>query len=71
MDDSLMRVFGGDRVKNMMGKFGIPEDQPIEMKMLNNTLENAQTRIEGFHFDARKQILAYDDVLNQQRIKQD
>ena len=68
MDDSLMRVFGGDRVKNMMGKFGIPEDQPIEMKMLNNTLENAQTRIEGFHFDARKQILAYDDVLNQQRI---
>jgi preprotein translocase subunit SecA len=68
MDDSLMRVFGGDRVKNMMGKFGIPEDQPIEMKMLNNTLENAQTRIEGFHFDSRKQILAYDDVLNQQRI---
>lgn len=68
MDDSLMRVFGGDRVKGMMGKFGIPEDQPIEMKMLNNTLENAQTRIEGFHFDARKQILAYDDVLNQQRI---
>ena len=68
MDDNLMRVFGGDRVKNMMGKFGIPEDQPIEMKMLNNTLENAQTRIEGFHFDSRKQILAYDDVLNQQRM---
>ncbi len=68
MDDSLMRVFGGDKVKGMMGKFGIPEDQPIEMRMLNNTLENAQTRIEGFHFDSRKQILAYDDVLNQQRI---
>ena len=68
MDDNLMRVFGGDRVKNMMGKFGIPEDQPIEMRMLNNTLENAQTRIEGFHFDSRKQILAYDDVLNQQRM---
>jgi preprotein translocase subunit SecA len=67
MDDSLMRVFGGDRVKGMMGKFGIPEDQPIEMKMLSNTLENAQTRIEGFHFDSRKQILSYDDVLNQQR----
>ena len=68
MDDSLMRRFGGDQVRNIMGKFGIPDDQPIEMKMLNNTLENAQTRIEGFHFDARKQILAYDDVLNQQRI---
>ena len=68
MDDSLMRVFGGDRVKGMMGKFGIPEDQPIELKMLATTLENAQTRIEGFHFDSRKQILAYDDVLNQQRM---
>jgi preprotein translocase subunit SecA len=68
MDDTLMRVFGGDKVKGMMGKFGIPEDQPIEMKMLTSTLENAQTRIEGFHFDSRKQILAYDDVLNQQRM---
>ncbi|MBY0309572.1 preprotein translocase subunit SecA [Patescibacteria group bacterium] len=67
MDDTLMRVFGGDRVKSLMGTFGIPEDQPIEMRMLSNTLESAQTRIEGFHFDARKQILAYDDVLNQQR----
>ena len=63
-----MRVFGGDRVRNLMGTFGIPEDQPIEMKMLAKTLESAQTRIEGFHFDARKQILAYDDVLNQQRM---
>lgn len=67
MDDSLMRVFGGDRVKSLMGTFKIPEDQPIEMKMLSNSLEGAQTRIEGFHFDARKQILAYDDVLNMQR----
>ncbi len=67
MEDSLMRVFGGDRVKNLMGSFGIPEDQPIEMKMLASSLEGAQTRIEGFHFDSRKQILAYDDVLNQQR----
>jgi preprotein translocase subunit SecA len=68
MEDSLMRVFGGERVKSLMGSFGIPEDQPIEMKILSSTLENAQTRIEGFHFDARKQILAYDDVLNLQRI---
>lgn len=67
MEDSLMRVFGGERIKNLMGTFGIPEDQPIENKMLNKQLEAAQTRIEGFHFDARKQVLAYDDVLNKQR----
>jgi preprotein translocase subunit SecA len=67
MDDSLMRVFGGDRVKSLMGTFKIPEDQPIEMGMISRSLENAQSKIEGFHFDARKQVLAYDDVLNQQR----
>ncbi len=68
MEDSLMRVFGGERVKNLMGTFGIPPDQPIEMKLISRQLESAQTRIEGFHFDARKQVLAYDDVLNQQRV---
>ncbi|MEX0917683.1 MAG: preprotein translocase subunit SecA [Candidatus Paceibacterota bacterium] len=67
MEDSLMRVFGGDRIKGLMGTFGIPEDQPIENKMITRQLESAQTRIEGFHFDARKQVLAYDDVLNRQR----
>jgi preprotein translocase subunit SecA len=67
MDDSLMRVFGGERVKSLMGTFGIPEDEPIQMKMISRTLESAQTKIEGFHFDSRKQILAYDDVLNLQR----
>ncbi len=67
MDDSLMRIFGGERVKALMGTFKIPEDQPIEMKMISNTLESAQSRIEGFHFDSRKQVLAYDDVLNTQR----
>ncbi|MEN9920685.1 MAG: hypothetical protein RL538_578 [Candidatus Parcubacteria bacterium] len=67
MDDSLMRVFGGERVKNLMGTFGIPEDEPIQMKMISKTLESAQTKIEGFHFDSRKQVLAYDDVLNLQR----
>lgn len=67
MDDSLMRVFGGARVQGLMGTFKIPEDQPIEMGMISRTLENAQTKIEGFHFDSRKQVLAYDDVLNQQR----
>ncbi len=67
MDDSLMRVFGGERVKSLMGTFNIPEDQPIEMGMISRSLEGAQTKIEGFHFDARKQVLAYDDILNQQR----
>lgn len=67
MEDSLMRVFGGDRVKKLMGTFGIPEDQPIENSLISKQLESAQTRIEGFHFDARKQVLAYDDVLNKQR----
>jgi preprotein translocase subunit SecA len=67
MDDALMRVFGGERVKSLMGTFKIPEDQPIEMGMISRTLESAQTKIEGFHFDARKQVLAYDDVLNLQR----
>src|SRR5690606_13157481 len=65
--DNLMRVFGGDRIKGLMGTFGIPEDQPIENRMLTRQLEAAQTRIEGFHFDARKQVLAYDDVINKQR----
>lgn len=68
MEDTLMRVFGGDRMKSLMGTFGIPEDQPIENGMLTKQLESAQTRIEGFHFDSRKQVLAYDDVLNKQRL---
>lgn len=67
MEDHLMRVFGGERIKSLMGSFGIPEDQPIENGMITRQLEAAQTRIEGFHFDARKQVLAYDDILNQQR----
>lgn len=67
MEDSLMRVFGGDRIKSLMGTFKMPEDQPIQMKMISNTLEGAQTKIEGFHFDSRKQVLAYDDVINIQR----
>jgi len=67
MEDHLMRVFGGDRIKSLMGTFGIPEDQPIQNRMISKQLEGAQSRIEGFHFDARKQVLAYDNVLNQQR----
>ena len=67
LEDSLMRVFASDSIKKMMGRFGIPEDQPIENRMITNALEKAQEKIEGFHFDARKHILEYDDVLNFQR----
>ena len=67
LEDDLMRVFGGSPVANMMNKFGIPEDMPIKSKMVSNVLESAQEKIEGFHFDARKHTLQYDDVLNHQR----
>jgi preprotein translocase subunit SecA len=62
-----MRVFGSDRMKKMMGRFGIPEDQPIENRLVSKSLESAQAKIEGFHFDARKNTLEYDDVMNHQR----
>jgi len=67
LEDDLMRVFGSDRIKNMMGRFGIPEDMPIENRFVNKRLEEAQAKIEGFHFDARKNTLEYDDVMNHQR----
>ncbi len=67
LEDDLMRVFGSDKIKTMMGRFGIPEDQPIDNRFVGKTLESAQTKIEGFHFDARKNTLEYDDVMNHQR----
>ena len=67
MEDSLMRVFANDIVKRMMNRFGIPEDQPVENSLITRSLENAQTKIEGFNFDSRKHVLEYDDVLNFQR----
>ncbi len=67
LEDTLMRVFASDSIKKMMGRFGIPEDQPIENRMITKSLETAQTKIEGFNFDARKQVLEYDDVMNHQR----
>jgi len=67
LEDSLMRVFASDVVKNMMGRFGIPEDEPIENKMINRSLESAQGKIEGLNFDRRKRVLEFDDVLNTQR----
>ena len=67
LEDDLMRVFAADTIKNMMGRFGIPEDEPIENKLITRSLESAQTKIEGFNFDSRKHVLSFDDVINKQR----
>ncbi len=67
LEDELMRRFGGDKMKSLMEKFGFPEDQPIENKMISKSIESAQKKIEGFNFDARKRVLEYDDVMNKQR----
>lgn len=67
LEDDLMRVFGGERVKKMMGTFGVPEDEPLASKLVSKSIESAQEKIEGFHFDARKHVLDYDNVLSKQR----
>ncbi len=67
LEDNLMRVFATDMIKRMMGRFGIAEDEPINNGMITRSLETAQTRIEGFNFDARKHVLEYDDVMNTHR----
>lgn len=67
LEDDLMRVFAADTIKNLMGRFGIAEDQPIENRMITRSLEQAQEKIEGFNFDSRKHVLNFDDVINQQR----
>jgi preprotein translocase subunit SecA len=68
LEDTLMKVFGSDRIKGMMGRLGIPEDQPIEAKLVSKAIESAQSKIEGVNFDLRKHLLEYDDVVNHQRI---
>jgi len=67
MDDDLMRIFGGDRLKNMMERLGLPDDQPIEHSMISKSIESAQRRVEGHNFDTRKHLVEYDDVMNKQR----
>ncbi|MEK7173587.1 MAG: preprotein translocase subunit SecA, partial [Patescibacteria group bacterium] len=67
LEDDLMRVFGSEKIKRLMGSFGIPEDEPIENGMISRSIESAQSKIEGFHFDSRKHLLEYDDVMNKQR----
>jgi preprotein translocase subunit SecA len=67
MEDELMRRFGSDNMKTMMQRLGMDDSQPIQSKMVSRAVESAQKRVEGNNFDARKQLLAYDDVLRQQR----
>ena len=67
LEDELMRRFGGEKMKNMMDRLGLPEDQPIQNAIISKTIENAQNKIEGFNFDIRKHVLDYDDVMNKQR----
>ncbi len=67
LEDDLMRIFGGDRIKTLMNALKVPEDQPIEAKMISKAIESAQGKVEGFNFDARKHVLEYDDVMNKHR----
>ena len=62
-----MRLFAGDRIKNIMERFKLPDDQPMEAKILSNQIENAQKKVEEQNFVARKNVLKYDDVMNTQR----
>jgi len=67
LEDDLMRIFGGDRIKSLMDTFNIPEDQPIESGMVSKAIESAQAKVEGFNFDTRKYVLEYDEVMNKHR----
>ena len=67
LEDDLMRLFGSERIQNMMETLGIPEDEPIDQKILSGAIENAQKKIESRNFATRKHVLEYDDVLNTQR----
>jgi len=66
-EDDLVRLFAGDRIKNIMERFKLPDDQPMEAKILSNQVENAQKKVEEQNFVARKNVLKYDDVMNTQR----
>jgi preprotein translocase subunit SecA len=67
LEDELIRIFGGERVKSIMESLKIPEDQPIESKMVSKAIDEAQGRVEGINFDIRKRLLEYDEVMNKHR----
>jgi preprotein translocase subunit SecA len=67
LEDDLLRIFGGERITGIMEKLGMEDGEPIENRMISKAIENAQAKVEGHNFDIRKQLLEYDDVMNQQR----
>ena len=67
LEDDLLRIFGSDRIKGIMGRLGMDDGQPIEHRMVSNAIEKAQKRVEGHNFEIRKHLLEYDDVMNKQR----
>jgi preprotein translocase subunit SecA len=67
LEDDLMRIFGGEQISSIMDKLKLPEDQPIENKLISRAIEQAQVKVEGYNFDLRKSVVEYDDVANQQR----
>ena len=67
LEDDLMRIFGGEQISHLMETLKIPEDQPIEHRMVSKAIEQAQVKVEGFNFDLRKRVVEYDDVMNKQR----
>ena len=67
LEDDLLRIFGGERISGIMEKLGMEDGEPIENKLISKAIENAQAKVEGHNFDIRKQLLEYDDVMNQQR----
>jgi len=67
LDDDLMRIFGGERIKNMMNMLRVADDEPIESRLVSKQIEGAQTKVEGHNFDARRYLVEYDDVMNKQR----
>src|SRR5699024_1504561 len=67
LEDDLMRLFGGERVQNLMNTLGLEDDMPIENRMLTGTIESAQKKLEAQNFGIRKNVLQFDDVMNKQR----
>ncbi|PUU86158.1 MAG: preprotein translocase subunit SecA, partial [Halanaerobium sp.] len=67
LEDDLLRLFGSDKINGILDKLGVEEDQPVEHKLISNSIERAQQKVEGRNFDIRKAILEYDDILNKQR----
>lgn len=67
LEDDIMRIFGGDQVSRLMDILKVPEDQPLEANMVSKAIETAQSKVESFHFDQRKQVVEYDNVVNRQR----